>query len=426
MIILLLVIAIGLLIVSFFISNKDIISPPVILCAVYVLSISSAMYNIAAWRINLSEEAVLYISSGMISFCIISFITHKRFAYYTPTKILDTIILIPKSKLLFALLISIICYILYVREINSFVGSFGSDYSLAMQQFREEFSYGDMKLSFVANQAIKVLSAIAFVYIFIISNNISTNKSWKYKLLYLVPVVLLCHASLKSGVRAMSIQIFTMFLVFIIFFKRKYGHYDNKKVVKYILYIGGGSVLFLIAFSAIRYFVGRQNDSDIMEYLTAYIGGSIQLFDLYLQSPNEVDTLGLETFGAFYNNLVKLGIIDGKEQVMHMEFRYSNGILLGNVYTSFRAFHHDLGYWGIILFSAIEGFFFTYYYEKMKKLRRSQLISAPLILYGVLSMPLFEHAIQEQFFRCYFCMNTIVTYILLLLIIKIMKPVLYE
>ena len=40
-------------------------------------------------------------------------------------------------------------------------------------------------------------------------------------------------------------------------------------------------------FSAIRYLVGRQNDSNIVDYISMYVGGSIQLFDIYLKHPNE-------------------------------------------------------------------------------------------------------------------------------------------
>ena len=102
---------------------------------------------------------------------------------------------------------------------------------------------------------------------------------------------------------------------------------------------------------------------------------------------------------------------------MHKEFRYSNGILLGNVYTSFRAFHHDFGFTGIIIFQVIEGFFYSIYYEKMKRLKNKSGISATFILYGMLMMPLFEHAIQEQLFSNYLCLNTFILLFLTIIII---------
>ena len=78
-----------------------------------------------------------------------------------------------------------------------------------------------------------------------------------------------------------------MFIVFLLLFQQQYGKYKKKALLKYILYIVGFSILFLVMFSAIRYLVGRQNDSNIVDYISMYVGGSIQLFDLYLKHPNE-------------------------------------------------------------------------------------------------------------------------------------------
>lgn len=411
-----------LLIISLIIYDYDIISPPVIICAVYLFSVYAAMYNIDAWKINLSGITISYILIGLIVFCISSFIVKKKYANKPIVKKPITVIEFRKNKLIIIYLVAIVCTYLYLREVSSIVNKYGPDYNMAMADFRADFSYGEQNLSFISNQAYKVLSCISFVFLYVFCNNVGATNKWRKNLIFLVPVCLSIYTSLRSGSRAPLIQVFTMFVVLLFIFQNIYGRYEKRKILRYLLYISSGSIAFLIIFSAIRFFVGRQNESDLIDYISTYVGGSIQLFDLYLKHPEEVTSKGMETFGALYNNLAKLGFIDGKEAIMHKEFRYSNGILLGNVYTAFRAFHHDLGLFGIIFFQFIEGLFFTIYYEKIKRLKNKKTISIALVMYGILMMPLFEHAIQEQFFSNYMCLNTLVIYILILFIIAYLKP----
>lgn len=422
MISILFILIVILLIISLFVYDFDIIAPPVIICAVYLFSIYAAMYNIDTWKINLSEITISYILIGLIVFCVSSFIVKRKYANKPIEKKPITEIEFRKNKLIIIYLVATVCAYLYLKEISSIVNRYGSDYSMAMAEFRADFSYGEQNLSFISNQAYKVLTCISFVFLYIFCNNVGATNKWRKNLIFLLPVCIYIYASLRSGSRTQLIQIFTMFIVLLFIFQKIYGRYKKGKILRYLLYISSGSIAFLIIFSAIRFFVGRQNESNLTDYISMYVGGSIQLFDLYLKHPEEVTSKGMETFGSLYNNFVKFGFIDGKEVIMHKEFRYSNGILLGNVYTSFRAFHHDLGLFGIIFFQFIEGLFFSIYYEKMKRIKNKKPISIALVMYGILMMPLFEHAIQEQLFSNYLCLNTLVIYILLFFIILYLKP----
>ena len=425
MILLLFILVLALLLISLYYYGYEIIAPPVIICAVYTFSIYAAMYNIESWHIKLSNITVLYIVVGLLSFCLSSFIVRTHYKN-KPVPIKRAFVInITNQKTIILYLIIFICAYIYIQEVSHIVGGYGGDYETAMADFRSDFSYGDENLSFIANQSYKVLTVITFICLYIYCNNTIATGQWKKYIIWLVPVIILGYATIRSGSRAPLIQLFVMFIVFLLLFQQQYGKYKKKALLKYILYIVGFSILFLVMFSAIRYLVGRQNDSNIVDYISMYVGGSIQLFDLYLKHPNEAMNNNTEVFGALYNNLIKLGFIDDKELIMHKEFRYSNGILLGNVYTSFRAFHHDFGFTGIIIFQVIEGFFYSIYYEKMKRLKNKSGISATFILYGMLMMPLFEHAIQEQLFSNYLCLNTFILLLLTIIIIHYLKPKLY-
>lgn len=75
--------------------------------------------------------------------------------------------------------------------------------------------------------------------------------------------------------------------------------YEWRKQIsrKYIKYMLIAVVLVTVLFSVSRSWVGRTNESGMLEYVTTYAGGSIQLFDLYMQDPEPPSNVfGKETF----------------------------------------------------------------------------------------------------------------------------------
>lgn len=55
------------------------------------------------------------------------------------------------------------------------------------------------------------------------------------------------------------------------------------RLVKILL----AAVLIVFGFWAIRFFVGRTDESGLIDYITRYLGGPYALFNLYLKNPPE-------------------------------------------------------------------------------------------------------------------------------------------
>ena len=168
-------------------------------------------------------------------------------------------------------------------------------------------------------------------------------------------------------------------------------------------------------FSFSRSFTGRLNKQDPISYITSYAGGSIVLLDKYLQNPSYSEFFGAEIFQGLYKNLDEIGLVD-VPTFHHLEFGYSNGVLVGNTYTSFKTYIHDFGYLGLVVIQIIEAVFYTIFYEKIKKEKHCEKISLTLVLYAILMQPLFLHSISEQLIRTYLCFNTIVLIVLLYIV----------
>ncbi|MTV44646.1 oligosaccharide repeat unit polymerase, partial [Streptococcus pneumoniae] len=86
-----------------------------------------------------------------------------------------------------------------------------------------------------------------------------------------------------------------------------------------------------------------------ISYITRYMGGSIQLFDLFVIDPiRRNKELGAETFSGIYEMLAKLGF--DNNIIKGLEWRVSpNYYSLGNVYTAIRRYYSDFGVIGIVI-----------------------------------------------------------------------------
>jgi len=154
----------------------------------------------------------------------------------------------------------------------------------------------------------------------------------------------------------------------------------------------------LALFSALRWLVGRTNGADFFSYITSYAGGSIQLFDLYLKNPAPSNgVFGQETFrgivsaiGRHFDNSLTFS--------WQLEFRYSNGIMLGNVYTAFRYWIYDFGYVGWLIMLVLYAFIFTSLHKHVKTHNPVGRFDAVLVVYAYIFSGLVMLPIQDVLF----------------------------
>jgi oligosaccharide repeat unit polymerase len=320
-----------------------------------------------------------------------------------------TAIKISNTKIILAILLALICALVYIETVKN-MASIGAglstkDYTLAMSEYRMKTTYGDESLPFFAKQVAKLLNGLGIVFLYVFCYNITITKKLWSNAIYTVPSILYCYATLHGGNRASFMGIVVSGVTYWYIFNYNKNGGQNKNRLKLILQLIAGACLFLWFFSFARHFVGRLNETDLMSYITQYAGSSIQLLDLFIQSPEESKIFAQETFAGLHRNLSKVGLTDSK--IMLSEFRESNGILIGNIYTTFRAYYQDFGILGIIIFQYIQAQLYTRWYEKLKHEPQISKFSISLVLYGMLMLPLFEHSIHEQLFSNYFCLNTL-------------------
>ena len=434
--------------------KKDLFAPACIVSIVFFISAICALINYNTWNLqNYHAQTVGIILLCLSIFSLTSYIVYRIFysekfqnkinktkekKQYSNKYIIKAKEIIFENKneekiihinriiqiIIILIFIAVIAYNFYeiyrISHLNNNPGSF----SEMMEVYRKTVSYSVMDISVKSpvlfNQATKVITVISYIYIYIIIRNLFNKDKIKNNLLYIATIVLFFVYSFGTGGRMPLLKLLAFSaLICFVFANRKYNW--KKDLNMKIISTGAIClVVMLVGFYATKNIVGRRKSFDPLYYVTMYSGGSIKLFDSYLQSPTKKSNIiGKETFYGINTFLGRFGLSD-QNYIKHLEFRYAkNGLSLGNVYTPFRRYYADFGLIGSIiltcLFAIIINFIYLYIKEKVAK-REDYNKDLFLVLYGFIIYCLFLYSIDDQFYGVILSVN----YFSILLITAIM------
>lgn len=230
----------------------------------------------------------------------------------------------------------------------------------------------------------------------------------------MLPVLLFSVQALLTGGRFNILILICAAMVIInVLWHRKNG-WHRTVGIKFLFKATIAIILVFVGFYLLKAAVGRTNKSDLITYITTYVGGSIQLLDMYLQDPIAPSEIwGKETFYALNIFLRKAGIFDFEPYIQHLEFRYPNSVSIGNVYTAYRRYIYDFGYFGMIVLQSLFALIYGVFYKRIKsKISRNQ-IDFSLLAYSMVVVTVFLHAINDYFFSNVISINYIIVFILL-------------
>lgn len=387
---------------------KDLFQPALLICASYIISVTSAAFNDNRWNIELTGKTLLIICLTVVIFWLIDYVctisSKKR--RLENADINQEIIKIEKWKVklvIFYDIVVILLYILEVRRIASLAGWSGGIDSL-MSTYRSisysSASMGD-NVNIIVSQLVKLTSVFRMIFLYVYINNSVLEKTFKRYLNYLIPVGLSIIQTLFAAQRMALIMtmIFGLFVWYSSYHKL-FGWHKNmniklfKKSFKYMI------ILFILFF-ILKEFVGRTTTLDFFGYITSYTGGSINLFNQYLNSTPIDKMVGQETFASIYTFLAKFGFVENS--VRHLEFRLydTTGFYreVGNVYTALRRYYNDFGYWGVVILNSIMAFCYSYWFNRIKTVKKKRdSKNLQVIIYGYIMYALIMHAIDDIFF----------------------------
>ena len=403
------------LVVAFYVQKKDFISPSVVFCACYVISIACAIYNIENWSIELGWKTFWVLIVGAVEFIFIDFIISRFFNKKKKDRekhqAKKQIIEIKTWKIVLIITYELLALTLLVFTVLKIADEFGTynSYGEAIKIFKDHTSYSaDRFLPTYVSILIKPIEVLAYIFIYVIIHNFfnsedNIRKKIKQNLVLLAPILLFMLRYLLVSNRGSILQWLVASVIMLII--AWYEAQDWKKTIpkKYIF----RTVIIVIIIAPIFYLSGFMLKRNItvgaVDYITMYAGGSIANLDSYLKRDDNPhsEIVGIETFSSLSRRLYQIGLIKtDKTPTVHLGWRYVNGRNLGNVYTSYRRWINDFGYIGMFILNAIEAAFFSVIYNLLKHKRIKNKI--PIIIYSYLFYTLVLHSVDSVFYNTVF------------------------
>lgn len=406
-----LLLTIGILLVlavlSYSMFDRDVSAPPTVVAFVMLFGALSTFYNADLWGLDFSEDTVLIIVSGVSAFIVGGIFAVIIANIHSLDKIgfshrLSKIeaIQINKAKTVFVILIELMVVVWLFFQMRQLTG--GLVWYDVVSSFRHQKMLDPddyiFRLPVLLKQCISISFYIAFVYCYIVGNNIAARV--KQPFLNWVPIILSTIMAFMQGYRSDMLRFWIAILVVTYTLKKRSVGWkrgkETKKLLKNILFSALGIALIFVV---VRTFVGRGSEKDPFAYLTFYAGCPLAAFDAFVKNPlRPSDILGKETFYTLNLNIgILLNIPELSSYKFFKEFRQSpNGTWIGNVYTGFRPPYYDFGYAGMILLMIIMGLFFTYFYLKIRDKYGNKPIDFRLLMYSYVSYTFFMY-----FYNCY-------------------------
>lgn len=425
MIVLLLILMIIIGLVFFFVNKKDLCHPATLFSAAYITSVLCACLNIDAWNIDMIPATFIILLLGYVEFILIATVLYKRFGPKDLTARSKARREIHLPKIIVALS-AIYCLVVLPLVANAILelagrhGSFGS-FNEALTIYRNHTHHAsDDRLPQYIYLLIKPVIAAAYVYGYIFIYNLICRREKLLKTLLVnfpllfFPIAFIALSFIESN-RAPIINygLGMACLAMVVYAKSKSALFvpTIKRVISFALVC----VVSLLSFYAATPIIGRVNNKKLFDYVTFYIGGSIECFNEWEKNPDSVIVApGEYTFPSTIQDLERLGIMRGinLQNSERDAFVYSDsGEMIGNIYTSYRGWQHDYGVLGIVVMQAIHAVLITMLYCSIMK-PRTRLFGFKLLLFGYSIYTVLMHPIDN-----YLCITfpTIVTTTLLFL-----------
>lgn len=386
----------------YYYSYKYILHPAVMVGFIFSLSVFVAVVNYSNWG-DISVLTFTVILCGLFFFwlgCAIGdkfrIIIGKREEY--PIINVDVLsISISKTKTVIVVAVMIIVTILDFWDIQSIAGnaegilSITTSARIATYKGEAIVSHG-----IFLQQALYACRALTYVYIYYVFYKLVITKQ-RVKLLELLPILLYFVQALLSTGRTEFIYIFytILFLNYVFIQNNKsWKPIQDFRFLKKIIIV---VIVFFVIFITISN--SRKGGSvNIFDTISNYTGSSIPALNIYINE-NGISSCasfwGEETQSLVYSILRAVGLSAKSTTVFMPPVYIGTNSTMTNIYTAFRRWIHDYGFFGMLFISMMLGWLYSAGFRKIKDER---LLDWKLIVFAFISYPLVELSIEERFF----------------------------
>ncbi|MBT2731068.1 O-antigen polymerase [Carnobacterium sp. ISL-102] len=409
-----------LLLIYFFIFKIDWLSPTIIFTITYIASLSILIINAKEWGISLSGKTFFVIIAGII---VLSFgEIFARFFYQEKTKksnfekkSKEIEIIIPSKRgtnfIIIYMFLILGWYFIHIRSTVASVGMFEQTLFGAYRSTEED-------LNIILQMALTINLPIVYYYLLSVIEQFMFQNILNKK--NILPIIIFFVTSALSSGR-MDILYLLISIVTI-----SYIVYQNKTTwklnfsIKMFNKIIFAILMFFAIFYLLGFLTGKSNENSFYYTISLYVGSSIAALDYFLNSfEYNTNNFGNETLIGINNLLELIGINVNFANERILDFVHlGNMPSRTNIYTSYRRVINDYGYIGMLVYQFLVGFFYSIFYQKIKKKRwKNQKFG--ILLYVYLLRYLIFSFTEERILINVFTTTTIIQLLVFLFLIKL-------
>lgn len=409
--------------------NREYACPAVVISTGFLISGLCALYNEAAHGVTVSFQAQVYIGTTcllMVLVCVLvqNLQTRRRANTRSVSGASISTVVMPRWLLAAGVAFSLLTLFLYWHDMANAVHAYSSDWQEGIQSYRMSGYYsGDfdgLGVSSLTSLCYHLETAITYVFAYVMLNNFVLRKNRRGDEWLLLPAAVYAGCHLLAGERFQLLQVFlNIAVMWLILYAKAHPRKGLSlgALVKIMIVLA----LVGLTFYVLGSFVGRNITSGPLDYITGYFGYSYACFGMWLDSPTFVrtDIFAPETLISIYRNLSQITGDESLVYTLHFDFRVSNGVSLGNLYSACKTWISDYGVVGMYVIACLYALLASGVFRTTGR-RTDKCISLATIVYSFFGFALFDLPLSDNLSTTLLASSTIpifiVMYVLVVLI----------
>ena len=397
--------------IAYVIGNRNILSPWVIACCMFLVSTVFAMLNINKWQFTLDPITVMVILGALVSLgageTLVSWLFQRRElkphvvharagAVKSPLQPQRRPIVVPALAIVALLAVMCVLLLYYYRETYAFslAGGNPGGTKLMLKYAREAQLSRAVTPGRLYGHVGILSKAICYVFLYIFIYNLISFGFRLRWLMYLLPSLMYLPFAILSTGRTEFIYLTVGVMTIGCFLYLQREKWSFRCTLRILLLAVEALAIFFLVFILSGLLTGKTSLDTAFNSISLYTGMSIPSLDYWIFHPQpDTPYIGNHTLFPIYSTLRTLGF-DLPRLYAPYEFVNFNGES-GNVYTAIRRYMEDFTVVGMAFMFAFLGAFYSYL---LNILRRRSEPGFLLIVYAVFSYPIFELSIEERFF----------------------------
>ena len=330
------------LIIFYYLNNRNILSPSIVSCSLFLLSSLVFAFNQDFFSYELSPLSIFVISL-LLFFILLGEITVNRiFRFPAKMKVDLKPIYLPNVYCVFFSIFVFLIGIYYLYDTYTYSISVGN-YSGDIWRISQYTRMSNYSKNIILSQGTLLSECILFLSFFCYVNNYFCNQislRYVFPILAYIPHVIACdnRISLLNIIGVLCIILFS-------FIKYRVA-WSRKKDFQIVMIAILSLISFLFLFRVLGYRTETSINNELWDNLRNYISSSLIGLDLYLNYGEPENILfGQSVFFNIYAKLREWGF--DIPLVPHFESFYSYGdFRSSNIYTALKVYIKDFGYIG--------------------------------------------------------------------------------